>query len=126
MIRSGFFARAKNPGGVEPPGVELVEEHRLQDREAVPHGGAEGDLRGLVEVARLDRNLPDREAAGHSLRDDLRVEHETVGVLLEVDRLEVAAAVGPESAEVLGLIDQESRVRDPRACNVAYELQVRH
>src|SRR6266540_5259979 len=118
----GFFVPAKNPGGVDAPDVELVEEHGLHDRESVAHRGAEGDLGSLVEITRLDRDLADREPFGHSLSDDLSVEHETVGVLFQIYRLEIAAAVSAEPAVILGQIDEKRRIFDRREEDVAQIL----
>src|SRR5947209_19679560 len=73
--------------------VQLVEEHRLQDAEAVTEGAPESDLRGFVEIARRDRNLADAHPFGHTLGDDLRIENEVVGVRLEVDGVEVALRI---------------------------------
>src|SRR5439155_642850 len=82
LLRSGLRTRAvrllpEDPRRPDAPDVKLVEEHRLEDRQTVPDRRAERDLRGLVEVPGLDRDLPDRQSPGDSLRDDLGVEHET-------------------------------------------------
>ena len=77
--------------------VQLVEEHRLQDGQAVADGAPEPDLGGLVEVARGDGHLANAHSLGHALGDDLRVEDEVVGVRLEIDRFQIATRIRTKS-----------------------------
>src|SRR5881275_2417966 len=63
---------AENPVRPDPLLVQLVEHHRLQNFEAVPHRAPETDLRGFVEVARRDWHLADTHPLRNALRDDLR------------------------------------------------------
>src|SRR5688572_27154001 len=67
-------AVAEDPVAPDPLLVQFVEEHRLQDAEAVAHAAPETDLGGLVEVAGLDRHFRDAHPLGHGLGDDLGVE----------------------------------------------------
>jgi len=106
--------------------MQLVENHRLQYGEPVAHRRPERDLGCLIEIARLDRNLPNLQTLRHSLRDDVRIEDESVGVGREIHRLEITSTVGSEPAVVLRQVDQERRVFDCRQEDVAEVLPFRH
>ena len=90
------------------------------------HEFQEVDLRGLVEVARHDRDLADAHVLPDARGDDLRVEDEAVREGLEVHALEIAARIGAETRVVLGEVEVERRVLDGGQEDVREVLPLRH
>ena len=100
--------------------------HHPEDREAVDARAPEVDLRGLVEVARHDRDLADAHVLPHARGDDLRVEDEVVREGLEVDALEIVARIGAQARVVLGEVEIERGVLDGGEEDVREVLPLRH
>src|SRR5262249_57122837 len=78
-----------------PVGHEPAE--HAERAEPVGDAPPEVDRRGLGEIARGDGNVADAEAEVSGLGQELRVEHEVVGVLLEGHRLKHPAGIDPEA-----------------------------
>ena len=77
-LRSG--RRRRNRTAEEPFLLHLVAGEDAEHGEAVADAAAEADLRGLGEVAGLDRDLADAQPCEDPLGDDLGVEDEVVRV----------------------------------------------
>ena len=84
------------------------------------------DVADLVAVVGGDRDLDDAPAGVDQLHDDLGVEVEVVGVLLERDRRQCGDGVRPVPGVELGELGAEQRVLHPRQDLVAGELVERH
>src|SRR6185295_126170 len=90
--------------------MQLVAAEHPEHGEAVADTPPEADLGRLGKIARPDRDLPDPEPMVHPLGDNLGVEDEIVRVALQIDRLQIAPAVGAQPRMVLRQEDIEDGV----------------
>src|SRR5437868_4388056 len=85
--------RPTNPQPVEP---ELADDAKRG--QPIAAAALEVDAAGLVEVAHRHGNIAEPEAEPHALHQELRVEDEFVGVVLEGYLLQHFPAVNTEAA----------------------------
>ena len=113
-----------DPAAVAEPGLlQAVGHNVLGHVGGIAHAVHIADL---IAVVRGDRHLGDPHAGVVQLDDDLGVEVEPIGVLLERDPLERFHRVGPVPRMKLGELGTEGGVLELGKDPVAYDLVERH
>src|SRR5262245_2546941 len=118
--------RAEQRRAVNPDPVQPVQTDRPQRPQAVAHAPPEIDTTRLLEVAYRHRHVAQAEPEPHRLYQELSVEDEVVGVLLEGNALQHRAAIDAEAAVEIAKVLTQGEVLDRRQEAVGKVLPRRH